>query len=218
VSDPTPQIADAFGPHLDAVRRYVDLLITDGVTRGVIGPRENDRIWDRHIVNSVALSELIPVASRVVDIGSGAGKPGVPLALVRPDLAIELLEPMQRRVDFLSECLRVLGLDNAVVRRGRAPEDLRGTPDTVAVVRAVAPLASLIGMTGPVLKAGGVVLALKGRNAADEVAAVPTSDPTLHLEVLSPTFAGSPATVVRVCRRPRLGPRNRRAPVVGRHS
>jgi 16S rRNA (guanine527-N7)-methyltransferase len=203
VSDPTPQIADAFGPHLDAVRRYVDLLITDGVTRGVIGPRENDRIWDRHIVNSVALSELIPVASRVVDIGSGAGLPGVPLALVRPDL---------------SECLRVLGLDNAVVRRGRAPEDLRGTPDTVAVVRAVAPLASLIGMTGPVLKAGGVVLALKGRNAADEVAAVPTSDPTLHLEVLSPTFAGSPATVVRVCRRPRLGPRNRRAPVVGRHS
>ena len=199
--DPPPPpepIAAALGSSLPLAQRYVDLLLTDGVQRGVIGPSERDRVWDRHLANSLALAPLLPAHARVVDVGSGAGLPGIPLALHRPDLEIELLEPMQRRVDFLVECLAALGLDRVSVRRGRAPEDLTADRDTVVVARAVAKLPKLITATRPVLAAGGVVLALKGRSAQAEMDTVRDEKLPVRLELLSPSFAELPATVVRV--------------------
>jgi 16S rRNA (guanine527-N7)-methyltransferase len=196
---PPPElIATALGSSLLLAQRYVGLLLTDGVQRGVIGPSERDRVWDRHLANSLALAPLIPSHARVVDVGSGAGLPGIPLALFRPDLEIGLLEPMQRRVDFLVECLSALGLERVSVCRGRAPEDLTADRDTVAVARAVAKLPKLIAATRPVLAAGGVVLALKGHTAQAEMDTVRDEKLPVRLELLSPSFAELPATVVRV--------------------
>jgi 16S rRNA (guanine527-N7)-methyltransferase len=195
---PAPAMAAAFGARLATAARYVDLLLTAGVQRGLIGPREHDRIWDRHLGNSAALAELIPAGATVVDIGSGAGLPGIPLALLRPDLAIELLEPMQRRVDFLIECVAVLDLGHVTVRRGRAPEDLRPDRGGIAVARAVAPLTKLIGATRPVLDTGGTLLALKGRSAATEMDTVRQQQLPVRLELLRPSFADQSVTVVRV--------------------
>jgi 16S rRNA (guanine527-N7)-methyltransferase len=199
--DPPPPpelVAAALGSSLPLAQRYVDLLLTDGVQRGVIGPSERERVWDRHLANCLALAPLLPADARVVDVGSGAGLPGIPLALYRPDLEIELLEPMQRRVDFLVECLAALGLDRVSVHRGRAPEDLTADRDTVVVARAVAKLPKLITATRPVLVAGGVVLALKGHSAQAEIDTVRDEKLPVRLELLSPSFAGLPATVVRV--------------------
>jgi 16S rRNA (guanine527-N7)-methyltransferase len=195
---PPAAIADALGPQLALAQRYVDLLLSDGVQRGVIGPRERDRVWDRHVANSAALASLIPAAARVIDVGSGAGLPGIPLRILRSDLDIELLEPMQRRVDFLIECLAALGLDRIAVRRGRAPEDLVGDRDTVVVARAVAPLGKLIVATRPVLAAGGTVLALKGQAAQAEIDTVRADKLPVRVELLTSSFADLPATVVRV--------------------
>ncbi len=137
---------------------------------GLIGPREGERIWDRHIANSLVLADLIPPSSSVIDVGSGAGLPGIPIALVRPDLRLTLLEPMLRRTNFLTGAIEELGLESRVqIVRGRA-EDQRTTYDVVTA-RAVAPLDRLLGWCLPLLKPRGVLLALKGRSAADEVAA-----------------------------------------------
>jgi 16S rRNA (guanine527-N7)-methyltransferase len=193
-----PAIAAAFGAQLPLAQRYVELLLTAGVARGIIGPREQDRVWDRHLANSAAVASLIPDAARVVDVGSGAGLPGIPVALLRPDLEIELLEPMQRRVDFLVECLAALGLDRVAVRRGRAPDDLTGDRDTLVVARAVAPLRKLIAATRPVLAAGGTTLAIKGRGAQAEMDTVRAESQPVRLELLTVSFADLPATVVRV--------------------
>jgi 16S rRNA (guanine527-N7)-methyltransferase len=195
---PSPAIAEAFGEALPVARRFVDLLLSEGVQRGVIGPREHVRVWDRHLANSAALAPLIPAGARVVDVGSGAGLPGIPIAILRPDLDIELLEPMQRRVAFLAECLGALELGSVSLRRGRAPEDLPGARDTVVVARAVAPLSKLIAATRPVLAAGGVVLALKGQAAAAEMDTVRDEKLPVRLELLTACFADQDATVVRV--------------------
>jgi 16S rRNA (guanine527-N7)-methyltransferase len=206
---PPPAIAAAFGAQLPLARRYVELLLTAGVERGIIGPREHDRVWDRHLANSAALASLIPDAARVVDVGSGAGLPGIPIALLRPDLEIELLEPMQRRVDFLVECLAALGLDQVEVRRGRAPDDLPGDRETLVVARAVAPLSKLIIATRPVLAAGGTALAIKGRGAQAEMDTVRAERQPVRLELLTASFADLPATVVRVQGLPGSHVRNR---------
>jgi 16S rRNA (guanine527-N7)-methyltransferase len=195
---PPPAIAAAFGDQLPLAQRYVELLLTAGVQRGIIGPRERDRVWDRHLANSAALASLIPGAARVVDVGSGAGLPGIPLALLRPDLEIELLEPMQRRVDFLVECLAALGLDRVAARRGRAPDDLTGDRDTVVVARAVAPLSRLVAATRPVLAAGGTALAIKGQGAQAEMDTVRAERQPVRLKLLTVSFADLPATVVRI--------------------
>lgn len=114
---PAPQAAaDLFGERLGVARAYAGLLAVQGVERGLIGPREVERLWDRHILNSAAVGELIEVGERVVDIGSGAGLPGVPLAIARPDLTVALVEPKLRRTDFLSEVASVLGLPVEVLR------------------------------------------------------------------------------------------------------
>ena len=171
------EFADAaravFGDRLPLAQAYAELLITDGVVRGLIGPREAPRVWERHLINCAVLSEMIPIGASVVDVGSGAGLPGIVLAVARPDLRITLVEPLARRTAFLSEAVTALGLDSTVtVVRGRA-EDLVGGPLAAADVvtaRAVAPLDRLAGWCLPLAAIGGRLLALKGSSAAEEVA------------------------------------------------
>lgn len=150
------------------IRQYVDILVSRGVDWGLIGPREIGRLWERHILNSIALESLIPEGCRVADVGSGAGLPGIPLAILRPDLEMILIEPMLRRSNFLTEALDELGLDDRVtVVRGRAEDaDLRVD---VVVSRAVAKLATLINWTADLIVESGSLLALKGQSADDEV-------------------------------------------------
>jgi len=150
------------------IRQYVDILASRGVDWGLIGPREIGRLWERHILNSIALESLIPEGCRVADVGSGAGLPGIPLAILRPDLEMTLIEPMLRRSNFLTEALDELGLDDRVtVVRGRA-EDVDLHVDVV-VSRAVAKLATLINWTADLIVDSGSILALKGQSADDEV-------------------------------------------------
>lgn len=150
------------------LRAYAALLAGDGVVRGLIGPRETTRLWSRHLANCAVLEELVPEAADVADVGSGAGLPGLPLALVRPDLHLVLVEPLLRRATFLSEAVAALGIEGRVeVLRGRAEEQRLGVD--VVTARAVAPLDRLAGWTLPLVREGGVLLALKGEGAAAEV-------------------------------------------------
>jgi 16S rRNA (guanine527-N7)-methyltransferase len=171
-SGDAPDSASAiFGPRLHIARRYAELLASAGVERGLLGPREVVRVWDRHLLNSAVVGELLNPGERVVDIGSGAGLPGIPLAIARPDLHIVLLEPLLRRSGFLNEVVAELGLAVEVVR-GRAEEpwvrDRFGGRDA-AVSRAVAALDKLTKWSMPLLRPGGRMVAIKGERAPDEV-------------------------------------------------
>ncbi len=168
---PPEEAAEVFGSALDTARRFAGMLATDGVTRGLIGPKEAPRLWERHLLNCAAVAELLPDRGELVDIGSGAGLPGVVLAMLRPGLRVILLEPLLRRSVFLHECVTRLELANAVVVRGRA-EDMTGVIKAdVATARAVAPLGRLAGWAAGVLRPGGQLLAIKGQAAAEELAA-----------------------------------------------
>jgi 16S rRNA (guanine527-N7)-methyltransferase len=167
-----PEAAEVFGAALDQARRYAELLATDGVTRGLIGPRETERLWDRHLLNCAVVAELLPERGVLVDIGSGAGLPGVVLAMLRPSLRVILLEPMLRRSVFLEECVAELGLSNATVLRARAEDKAAAHIEAdVATARAVAPLDRLAGWAARLLRPGGELLALKGQSAGEEIAA-----------------------------------------------
>ena len=159
-----------FGDRLVLAERYVQWLATAGLERGLMGPRERPRLWDRHVLNSAAAAAGIADGESVVDIGSGAGLPGIPLALARPDLAVTLVEPLLRRVTFLEEVCADLDLDVRVIR-GRAEEKeviaATGGADVVTS-RAVAPLAKLAGWSAPLLRPGGRMVALKGSSAEEE--------------------------------------------------
>lgn len=187
-------LGDAYG----AVQQFHDLLASHGVERGLIGPREVPRLWERHLLNSAAVAHLFPRGAQVVDVGSGAGLPGIVLGCLRPDLRLILLEPMQRRTTWLTEVVERLGLDAVEVRRGRA-EDVTLAVDAVTA-RAVAPLDRLAGWTLPLLRTGGELLAMKGSRAADELAAA--SETIVALggspgEVIAlDTFADEDATMV----------------------
>jgi 16S rRNA (guanine527-N7)-methyltransferase len=163
-----------FGPALGAAKRYADLLATTGVERGLIGPREVPRLWSRHLLNCAVVAELIPSGAAVDDIGSGAGLPGIVLALIRPDLEVTLVEPLLRRATFLGEAVAELGLSHVTVVRSRA-EERAAAADVpradVVTARAVAPLDRLSGWCLPLLRRGGTLLALKGATATDELAA-----------------------------------------------
>lgn len=172
VPEPPADAAERFGSGLALARRYAELLAGPGVERGLLGPREVERLWDRHLLNCVALSELIPERSWVVDVGSGSGLPGLVLAIARPDLDVTLLEPLLRRTVFLAECIEELGLRNAEVLRGRAEEWARRMKADVVTARAVAPLDRLVGWCLPLLRGGGTMLALKGDAASEELASV----------------------------------------------
>lgn len=160
-----------FGDQLPRAEAYADILATDGVTRGLIGPREVARLWSRHLANSAAAVTAFPPDGLVVDVGAGAGLPGIPLALARPALTVRLVEPLLRRSTFLVEVVERLALTNVEVVRARA-EDLRGawTAPTVTA-RAVAPLERLAGWCLPLVAPGGSLLALKGDQAAAELSA-----------------------------------------------
>lgn len=161
-----------FGAHVDLAVAYVDLLATDGIAHGLIGPREGDRLWERHVLNCAAVAEVIPHGARVVDVGSGAGLPGIALAIARPDLDVVLLEPLERRVAFLEACRDRLPSLRLQVVRGRAEEKAirrQWSGADVVTARALAPLDRLAGWCLPLVRPGGHVLAVKGERADDEV-------------------------------------------------
>ena len=155
---------------LPLAERYTALLATEGVVRGLIGPREAPRLWERHVLNSAVLAEAVPANARVCDIGTGAGLPGLVLAIARPDVAMTLVEPLLRRTTFLDEVVDDLGLDHVTVVRGRA-EDLHGSESfDVVTSRAVAPLERLLGWSMPLVAAEGALVAMKGRTIHEEIA------------------------------------------------
>lgn len=152
----------------EELSRYVDILASRGIEWGLLGPREGDKLWQRHIANSVALNDAIPQGVEVADVGSGAGLPGIPVAITRPDLRVTLIEPLLRRANFLTLAVEELGLEDRVeVLRARA-EDTKRRYDVV-VCRAVAPLTKLLGWTTPLFADGGQLLALKGESAEQEI-------------------------------------------------
>ena len=161
--------AELFGAGAEAIRQYVDILASRGIEWGVVGPREGERLWERHILNSIAGASLFPEGATVVDVGSGAGLPGIPLAILRPDLKVTLLESLLRRSNFLDLAVEELGLaDRVRVVRARAEDHHERY--TVVASRAVAPLPRLIGWCAPLMTGGGKILALKGSSAETELA------------------------------------------------
>lgn len=185
--------------------RYVELLATAGVERGLIGPREAPRLWERHVLNCLAVSAAIGPEASVADLGSGAGLPGVVLAIGRPDLAVTLVEPLLRRTTFLDEVVSDLGLDQVRVVRGRA-EELHGREVfDVVTARALAPLNRLLGWAMPLVAAEGELMAMKGSSAEREVAEATSTLRRLHcgtpvVQELTGRDGASTATVVRVAR------------------
>jgi 16S rRNA (guanine527-N7)-methyltransferase len=205
-----------FGSALGLAERYAQLLAGPGVERGLIGPHETVRLWDRHLMNCAAVAELVPhpTAGRsVIDLGSGAGLPGIVLAMLLPDADFVLLEPMARRVAFLEECVRVLGLGNAAIRRARAEDAVGELVADVVTARAVAPLERLAGLALGLVRPGGLVLAMKGAGAAQEVTRAGPVLRRLGARDVAVVQAGSgkvspPPTVVRFTAGPRRGVAN----------
>jgi 16S rRNA (guanine527-N7)-methyltransferase len=204
VAEVPAEATAVFGDVLGQAQRYAELLATDGVTRGLIGPRETERLWDRHLLNCAVVAELLPERGELVDIGSGAGLPGVVLAMLRPSLRVVLLEPLLRRSVFLEECVAELGLSNATVLRGRAEEKATAhIRADIATARAVAPLDRLAGWAAGLLRPGGQLLAIKGQSAAAELAAAEPVLARLGVRSAEVLQAGhdrviSATTVVRV--------------------
>jgi 16S rRNA (guanine527-N7)-methyltransferase len=174
---PAPEQArEVFGDRFADAVRYAELLAEAGVQRGLIGPREVPRLWERHLLNCAVLSEVVPSGVTVCDVGSGAGLPGIPLALVREDIKITLLEPLLRRTTFLTEVVELLGLDHVTVVRGRAEEVMGKLPPVhVVTARAVAPLDRLAAWGIPLLRPYGEMLALKGDTAEEELKSAATA-------------------------------------------
>lgn len=159
-----------FGSAWPAAQEYARLLAGPGVTRGLLGPREVPRLWTRHLLNCAAIVDLVPRSCTLADLGSGAGLPGVVLALLRPDIEVTLVERMQRRAVFLAECVQALDLGNAVVLQLTAEELTGKLAVDVVTARAVAPLERLAGLACGLVRPGGLILAMKGDTADDEVA------------------------------------------------
>lgn len=205
--------ATVFGDRLRQARQYVDLLVTTGISHGLVGPREAERIWTRHVLNCVAIAELVPAGSQVADVGSGAGLPGLPLAIARPDLTVVLLEPLLRRTTWLTDVVEAIGLENVEVVRARAEETTLGAD--VVTARAVAPLARLGEWSAGLVRPGGALIALKGETApaelerdAEDLRRVGFTDG----EVLSCAIGTSPPTmVVRLRRTDQRSTRTRRS-------
>lgn len=212
--DEVPDAARAlFGQRIELAARFAERLRGEGVRRGLIGPREEERLWDRHLLNSVAFADLLPTESTVLDVGSGAGLPGIPLAIARPDLKVTLLEPMARRVSWLEEVVAELDLPVEVVR-GRAEEPavrdrLKG--QQIVVARALAPLARLVEWCLPLVRPGGLLLAQKGASAGEELerdrrAIVDAGGVDADVIECGSGVLAEPTNVVSVRRRTNRGP------------
>lgn len=204
-----------FGDRIELAERFAAMLASVGVEHGLIGPREVNRLWERHLLNCAVLTDLLPRGARVVDVGSGAGLPGISMALRRPDLSVDLVESLVRRTDFLTEAVAALGLQDQVrVLRGRAEDRL--VVDAVGgaawvTARAVAPLDRLVGWCLPLLTEGGSLLAIKGERAAVEIGQF--TDVVRRLGGTEPEVVTCgvgvlevPTTVVVVRKRPRTAP------------
>ena len=191
-------------------QRYAGWLAGPGVERGLLGPREAGRVWERHLLNCAVVGALLRPSERVIDVGSGAGLPGIPLALVRTDCTFVLLEPLARRVAFLDEVVADLGIaDRVRVVRGRAEDHARaGVTYDVAIARAVAALDRLAAWCLPLLRPGGRLLALKGAQAEAEVAAFPKLDAVIHRIENAPSQT---VTTVVTMTRPHARPHQRRS-------
>jgi 16S rRNA (guanine527-N7)-methyltransferase len=173
VSRETPSAPDVargvFSDALPKAERFAELLATEATLRGLIGPREVPRLWERHLLNCAVVTDLVPAGASVGDIGSGAGLPGLVMAIRRPDLRVTLIEPLLRRTTFLEEMVTELGLENVSVVRGRAEEQLRKLTFDIVTARAVAPLDRLSQWCLPLVRSGGEFLAMKGSAAEAEV-------------------------------------------------
>lgn len=204
-SPPAPVSAWGVFPsgRLSLAERYAALLATEGVVRGLIGPREAPRLWDRHLLNCAVLADEIPEDATVCDVGSGAGLPGLVLAIVRPDVTVTLVEPLLRRTTFLEEVVEDLGLDHVEVVRGRA-DDLHGRRTfDVVTSRAVAPLERLLGWSMPLVAPTGALVAMKGSSIEQEIADAAALLERLRCAEPDVSRIGvgridSPTTVVRV--------------------
>src|SRR3954453_23683323 len=201
---PSPPTAEAvFASRTALAERYAGLLATDGVVRGLIGPREAPRLWERHLLNCAVVADLLPEGTDVCDLGSGAGLPGLVLSIRRPDLRVTLVEPLLRRTTFLTEVAERLDLTNVEVVRDRA-EALHGSREfSVVTSRAVAPLPRLLAWSMPLVRQGGELVAMKGASAVEEVAAA-SSDLTrcgagaVDVLTLGTAVVNPPTTVTRV--------------------
>jgi 16S rRNA (guanine527-N7)-methyltransferase len=197
------RVQEFLGDAYPRIARFAQMLAAEGVVRGLIGPREVPRLWGRHLLNSAAVASLLPAEGTLVDVGSGAGLPGIVLACMRTGVDVVLLEPMERRATWLQEVVAALQLPSVEVVRARA-EEMHGKLSATAVVaRAVAPMERLAGWTLPLLETGGVLLAMKGSRAADELrtaaAAISRLGGGAADVVLATSIEGvTPTTVVRV--------------------
>ena len=194
---------EVYGPHIGQARQYFDLLVRDGDLLGLIGPRELPKLWSRHILNSAVVADLVEDGQLVADVGSGAGFPGIPMAILRPKVRFVLIEPMERRANWLADVVvPTLGLENVKVLRGRAEEaPLRNYDVTTA--RAVSALPKLLRMLVPLTAPGGLVLAMKGSKAQEEIEEAKTLAKKLKLGSFEIVTVGEnllvdPTTVVRV--------------------
>jgi 16S rRNA (guanine527-N7)-methyltransferase len=193
-----PELPAWLEPQGDLLQRYADILASDGVDHGLIGPREIPRLWSRHLLNSAVVvdpaANLVASGVTVADVGSGAGLPGLVWAIARPDLQVTLIEPLLRRATFLTQAVQDLGISDRVsVLRGRGEEvkAVWGTFDVVTA-RAVAPLGKLLGWTVPLLRQGGQLLALKGQSVAGEIESASNEIKQYGLRNVEIILVGSP--------------------------
>ncbi len=201
---PSDLVLSLFGKHSDDVQKFADLLASEGELRGLIGPRETERLWSRHIVNCGALLPFLPECGTVIDVGSGAGLPGVVIAAARPELKVTLIEPMERRCEWLNWVVGKLDLTNVEILRARSEALGTSVRADVVTARAVAALPKLLRLTSKLIAPGGRLLALKGKNSYKEVEDAEPELRTRHLrakvhEVVS--LMDGEITYVVECRR-----------------